>query len=98
MDDPFAAAIRRGRLRPPSEYGTERIDAAIDSYAVRAGSGGPGDENVAYSASFLAEIYGPRVQELFDLQAQGFTYAKWGWDETLRENRWHGVADGEVRA
>jgi len=68
------------------------IDDAIDSYAQRAGAGGAGQ--TPYNAESLAEIYAPRVQELFELQQQGFTHAIWGWDADLGENRWHGVADG----
>ena len=66
------------------------IDAAIDSYAERASAGGTGD--APYNAESLAEIYAPRVEELFELQRQGFTTAKWDWDPDLGYNRWHGVA------
>jgi hypothetical protein len=68
---------------------TQLIDEAIDSYAARAGSGGNGA--APYNRESLAEIYAPRVRELFDLQAQGFQYAEWGWDDKLGHNRWHGV-------
>lgn len=70
----------------------QRIDAAIDGYAQRTGAG---NGAAPYNSESLAEIYAPRVQELFDLQSQGFTHAVWKWDREARLNRWHGVPDPE---
>lgn len=68
----------------------ESIDAAIDEYASRAGSGDPA-ESAPYDSGSLAEIYAPRVRELLDLQAAGFTHARWAFDPEQGVNRWHGV-------
>jgi hypothetical protein len=65
------------------------IDAAIDSYASRAGEGGSGA--APYNSESLAEIYAPRVRQLFDLKKQGFTHAVWKWDQDAGHNRWHGA-------
>ncbi len=59
-------------------YPPEPIIDAIESYGVRIEAAPPGTADDAYSAGFLAAIYGPRVQELLDLQAAGFAYAQWG--------------------
>lgn len=73
-----------------SMYPPQEINAAIDSYPQRAVAAG-NTEAAPYNAESLAEIYAPRVRQLFELQNQGFTHAAWGWDEELNENRWHGV-------
>lgn len=65
------------------------IDEAIDSYAVKAGAG---TGAAPYDAASLAEIYGERVQQLFRLQRAGFTHARWGWDDAVGYNHWHGVS------
>jgi hypothetical protein len=67
----------------------ELINDAIDDYAARSGNGWRSPEAAPYNSASLAEIYAPRVRQLFELHAQGFTYAEWKWDGT--ENRWHGV-------
>lgn len=66
----------------------EAIDAAIDSYPAKVA--GMKDEAAPYNRESLAEIYSPRVQQLFALQAEGFTHARWGYDPEQRVNRWHG--------
>lgn len=72
------------------------IDEAINAYAGRAGSGG--SDAAPYNSESLAEIYAPRVQQLLNLQKQGFTHAEWKWDADAGHNRWHGVAsDANVR-
>jgi hypothetical protein len=79
-------------------YPPQEINAAIDSYAER--SGAPGNTEAApYNSESLAEIYSPRVRQLMDLQSQGFTHARWGFDPERRENRWHGhvFESAEVR-
>lgn len=70
------------------------IDKAIDSYADRSGSGA--GSAAPYDSASLAEIYAPRVQQLFDLQNQGYKYAQWKWDDKAGHNRWHGVTDGDL--
>ena len=94
FEDPFAAAIARGKERqklekliPPDVH---EINKAIDSYPARTVSAGE-HEAAPYNAESLARIYEPRVRELFDLQSQGFTHAAWKWDDERKENRWHGV-------
>lgn len=72
---------------------TNLISEAIDSYAVRAGAGRGA---APYNSESLAEIYAPRVQELFELQAQGYQYAEWKWDSKVGENHWHGVRTHQV--
>jgi hypothetical protein len=73
-----------------------RLDEAIDSYAIVASESG-NDPAAPYSSESLAEIYQPRVQQLLDLQGQGYKYARWGWDDTLGHNRWRGVTDSEAK-
>lgn len=58
------------------------IEHAIQSYMDRTGvSGGV----PPYDSASLAEIYAPRVQELFELRAEGYVAAEW------RDGHWHGV-------
>jgi len=68
----------------------ENIDDAIDEYAQRTSAG---DKTSAppYDPASLAEIYGPRVRELLDLQTAGFTRAVWKFDHAVGYNHWHGV-------
>lgn len=43
-----------------------------------------------YDSVSMAEIYGPRVQQLRDLQQAGYEYARWAWNALAGENDWHG--------
>jgi hypothetical protein len=86
------------------------IDEEISAYAAhtsaghtkpddKPGGGGAGDGETPgspYSSETLAAVYHPRVQQLLDLKAEGYTYAEWAWDATQGHNRWHGVPDHEV--
>jgi hypothetical protein len=66
-----------------ARWHAERIDEAIDGYAQRAGEGGDGA--APYNAASLAEIYAPRVRQLMELEAAGFTHAFWA------QGEWHGA-------
>lgn len=78
----------------------EEINAAIDSYPKRIRQESMGETQAPYNAASMAEIYEPRVRQLMDLQHQGFTHARWGYDPTQRVNRWHGHTpeSAEVRS
>lgn len=68
----------------------EEINAAIDSFPQHIRQEGMGETQAPYDAASLAEIYHPRVRQLMDLQAEGFTHARWGYDPEQRVNRWYG--------
>lgn len=74
----------------PDHSSTQLIDSAIDSYPRHIRQESMGEEQAPYNASSLAEIYHPRVQQLLDLQGQGFTHARWGHDPETKTNRWFG--------
>jgi hypothetical protein len=93
-EDPFAAAIQRGKERQMlnhHQFPVQSIDDAIDSYPAHVVGVGDDGAGAPYDRASLAEIYAPRVQQLFELQNQGFTHAQWKHDEERGENRWHGV-------
>lgn len=68
----------------------ESIDSAIDSYPRHIQREGSGETQAPYDTGSLAEIYAPRVRQLMDLQAEGFTHARWGHDPVQKTNRWFG--------
>lgn len=69
---------------------TELIEDAIASYPEHAAAVG-GSGGAPYDSASLSEIYAPRVRQLRDLRAEGFTHAEWRWDDERGHNRWFGA-------
>lgn len=83
------------RSVPGRDRRVGHIDEEIAAYAAHAVTG-DGEAGTVYSPEGLAAIYQPRVRQLLDLKAEGYTYAEWAWDAEQGHNRWHGVPDGDI--